>query len=329
MFDESDLGMAGPDGFGLMGGGMGLMGGMFGGAGAYGMAGPESNTMIFGMGGGGGPVDMGPWNAALRAGAYDANVLRDRNAYGDGSDNGPSDVPSFFQNALGGGAYGGGGYGGGGGRRGGGGYSSFEEPNIHGYNANAPYYAAQYARQQQDSMASAYAAAKKANEDRYNQILQGYTDRYNTTMNDLGQFSQQGQTDITNQGQQQKAMMEQGAVSRGLGNTTVTDALQRGINTDTQSNLNRFNDQVLNRKLSYEGQQSQDKLGFMERRNDVYPNLGQYASLMQGAGAAGMGYGGGGGSGTTRYAGPGSTVMTAYGAVTSGLPGGQVKTAYN
>jgi hypothetical protein len=106
----------------------------------------------------------------------------------------------------------------------------------------------------------------------------------------------------------------QSAVSRGIGNTTVLDALQRGNARDAEqqnqaideaaaNRASALNLQQANTATTFAGQKANqsnaqgnaartggnDIASFIANRNDVAPNLGEYANLVQGAAQGGPG----------------------------------------
>lgn len=167
---------------------------------------------------------------------------------------------------------------------------------------------------------NAYDEAKKANLQRYNQILgqyqglqqqqqqayapilQGYQQRYNDVLGSLAGYGQ-SQTQALNRNYNQLgAQQQQSLMSRGLGGTTVLDSAQRGNENDRQRALIQLNDALTAQKLGYQanlsgdylqaqqgalGQQlgiSQSMLGFEAGRQDPYPDATLYAGLMKGLG---------------------------------------------
>lgn len=108
----------------------------------------------------------------------------------------------------------------------------------------------------------AQTAANKANETRYQDILKSY--------DTLGQA---GQTRIGQQEQAAQAKGTQDLTSRGLGNTTITSAVSRGV----------ANDAELQRQQLAEGV-AEKKAGVMERKTDQGPDMSMYAQLLAQAG---------------------------------------------
>lgn len=117
----------------------------------------------------------------------------------------------------------------------------------------------------QDIIKQMQAAQDKANllnEQRYQQAL--------------GQFEtlgQAGRARIEQQTTQRQASATQGLTSRGLGSTTITSAVERGIAGDAELQQQQLGESV-----------AVQKAGLMERRSDVGPDLGMFASLLQAAG---------------------------------------------
>lgn len=106
--------------------------------------------------------------------------------------------------------------------------------------------------------------ANKANETRYQDILGMY-----------GNLGQAGMTRIGQQEQQAQAKNEQNLTSRGLGNTTVTSATNRGIANDAEQQRQQLQESV-----------AEKKAGVMERRTDQGPDMSMYANLIGQAASA-------------------------------------------
>jgi hypothetical protein len=92
--------------------------------------------------------------------------------------------------------------------------------------------------------------------------------------------------------------VQQSAVSRGLGNTTVLDSLQRGAQDDSARRMLSIDDQQTRQQLAvaqdYYGRlanatsgANNRKMGIIEGRTDEGPDLGLYASLLSRPGASG------------------------------------------
>ena len=131
---------------------------------------------------------------------------------------------------------------------------------------NARIWAAYRQRKQQKdiikTMQAAQTKANTANEARYQEVL--------------GQFSnlgKAGRTRITQQTEQAQAQATQNLTSRGLGNTTITSAVSRGIAGDAELQRQQLDESVAVRKA-----------GVMERKTDAGPDLGMFANLLQQSG---------------------------------------------
>lgn len=137
--------------------------------------------------------------------------------------------------------------------------------------------------------------ARAANEKRYSDILGTYENAGRSAKGDVDRATADEQ-----------AKIQQGLVSRGLGQTSVLEASQGEAGREGTRQKNRIDEDV-----------AASKAGVMERRTDAYPDQGLYASLLsklgQGAGASadmgrrqetignvpgGDGFGGGGGGGS-------------------------------
>ena len=113
-----------------------------------------------------------------------------------------------------------------------------------------------------NQMQAAQKKANLANEQRYQQILGSFEN--------LGKA---GRARIEQQTTQRQAQATQSLTSRGLGSTTITSAVERGIASDAELQRQQLEESV-----------TMQKAGVMERRTDEGPDLGMFASLLQAAG---------------------------------------------
>lgn len=146
----------------------------------------------------------------------------------------------------------------------------------------------------------AYGQARNANEQRYGDVLRGYNDRIRSSRQMINRYSNQSMRDVRRDYADLGAQTTQSAIDRGLYNTTIQDSLQQGVERERQAQLQRVRDSVNDRRIANYLGTTSDRLGFMERRTDAYPDMGLYSQLAQGAGRAagyGAGLGGGGGAG--------------------------------
>jgi len=117
----------------------------------------------------------------------------------------------------------------------------------------------------QDIIKQMQAAQEKANllnEQRYQQVLSQFEG--------LGKA---GRARIEQQTIQRQAAATQALTSRGLGGTTITSAVGRGIAGEAETQRQQLEESV-----------AMQKAGVMERRTDVGPDLGMFANLLQMAG---------------------------------------------
>lgn len=181
---------------------------------------------------------------------------------------------------------------------------------------------------------AAYNEAKLANEQRYNDILQGYINReQQLTGNQAGQMGdvldgyenryQRGMENLQGLGDQEKAdtsqryknlasQNTQDMVSRGLTGTTIMPTMRQGIAREESDALSRVNERLQRERLNYDASLSGDALSAQERQygqqQSTYGNASSdtlgfmerrsdtYPDFNQLA-ALGQAYGAGGGSG--------------------------------
>lgn len=136
---------------------------------------------------------------------------------------------------------------------------------------------------------TAYDEGKAANLARYKQIKTGYQDRYDRGMKMLDGFGEQMGTDINNRSLQATGKAQQSLMNRGLGNTTVVDSVNRGIEADRSAEQRRLGEQITGMRMGADAQLAGDKLQFMERRTDTYPSQEFLAQLAMQMGEAGYG----------------------------------------
>ena len=139
----------------------------------------------------------------------------------------------------------------------------------------------------------AYDEARAANEQRYLDILEGYGDMRREATGYLEGLGQRAEQDIRRGwGSQQEAAM-QDLTSRGLRGTTVAPTTAMGFQRGMQSDLGQLRESLAQQYLGATMPIDQQRLGFMERREDAYPDFNQMLQLQQGLGGAAA-YGGAG-----------------------------------
>jgi hypothetical protein len=140
--------------------------------------------------------------------------------------------------------------------------------------------------------------AREAGEKQYQNLLESITGlksqvggTFGRAEQMLGQIGEAQRRRVTEAGTQAKAASRQDLVSRGLGNTTVVDAVQRGIDTDTQRAMGELAGQEAAQALGLLTQRagSQRQLGALEAdailsRQIEPPRTSEYLSLIEALG---------------------------------------------
>ena len=165
----------------------------------------------------------------------------------------------------------------------------------------------QQAQQQQQQLSQQYQeqlnAANAANQARYDDMIAGYQNNQQNVSDYLTNQGRQQTEDINRNSDRFNARNTQDLITRGLGNTTVLNSTQRGIEEDRQRALQNSQEQIDGQRLQYQTAAQQALLGAMERRTDQ--------GLSQGLGnsaGAGAGYGTGPTAGTSgSYSGTGGS----------------------
>lgn len=115
-------------------------------------------------------------------------------------------------------------------------------------------------------MAIDYTQALRSQGDMYSAILQGFQEReknLGTNLEALGSNQRQQAQDYY---KQYAAATDQSAISRGLGNSTVRNSLQQGVNRQRDSALAEINNNIAQQRLNYGQQWSGDILNFMAQQ---------------------------------------------------------------
>ncbi|KKL90651.1 hypothetical protein LCGC14_1902530, partial [marine sediment metagenome] len=155
--------------------------------------------------------------------------------------------------------------------------------------------------------------ANAANEQRYGQIMQTVAttqdkvgQRYSEIMDFVDTIGGAGMERIGQAGQRAMATADQDLISRGLGQTTVRSAVQRGITEDMSRAEREQAEQTAKQRTDVMKSQvgADERLGMFlaqmqEARTDRGPDAGLMAQLMSQAGM-GEGLGGGAGGGVSR-----------------------------
>lgn len=154
------------------------------------------------------------------------------------------------------------------------------------------------------SLGPAYQSSYNAALDFNKQLGDTINTGYNTAMSQqlagqqgvlglIDSYGQSSRNDISAANTRQRGDTSQSMISRGLGNTTILDAMNRGYNNDLARQNLVLDDQLARTRADYRdrfNQQntmlSQQQLGFLERMTGQYPNAGLYGQLAAQFGAA-------------------------------------------
>jgi hypothetical protein len=167
-------------------------------------------------------------------------------------------------------------------------------------------------------------AANQANDQRYHEINSGYTAARRRADEQLSRLGAMQRQDTNTAYDANASRLTQDTINRGMTNTTVQDNLQQGNTRQRSEAMARLEEALTRERLNTEYSLLRDQLGFMERREDVQPDMGLLAQLAQRAGAAGDG--GGGGAVNVDWGGGGGGVP-AYGGMGMGMGSGWVPMA--
>ncbi|MCA9366697.1 hypothetical protein KC887_00325 [Candidatus Kaiserbacteria bacterium] len=137
--------------------------------------------------------------------------------------------------------------------------------------------------------------AVQANEQRYQNILAGYNDRWQRAMSELANVGNQQRADLNRGYDAMAGQINANSIDRGLSNSTVRDTMLMGNQRERSMASNRLEEALTRERLGYDTGLQGDLLQFMERRNDTYPQLGQLTDLARMLGMATPSGGGGGG----------------------------------
>lgn len=167
-------------------------------------------------------------------------------------------------------------------------------------NQHSQQQAAMFAQSQQQNQQNALSQeyqramdlANEKNETRYLDILSG---RYGTRDRLINQINEYGQSmigDANERYKQQAGAATQDAYARGFGGSpSVLAAGRNQAERSRDMQLNRINDQILQQRVGVDANQSEAMHAFMERKNEVAPDLNQLIGLQRQLGQGGSPFG--------------------------------------
>lgn len=142
----------------------------------------------------------------------------------------------------------------------------------------------------------AFDEAKAANESRYQEVLSGYKTRESGAAELMTGLGDQERSNLLRQYGELGASTRQGLRARGLEGTTIPMAAELGLAREQSQAVGSLEERLRREKLGYTTGLSGDTLGFMERREDEYPDYAQLERLAYAKGNT-KGYGVGGSAG--------------------------------
>lgn len=146
-----------------------------------------------------------------------------------------------------------------------------------------------------DEYQKALDAANARNEARDKEIRQGYQEREAKAEELIANQGALQKKDLLESYRQQGAAQNARLTGLGLGNTSVVGAMQQGLLRRQGDALTGLNESLDRNRLNVLGGMAGDRLAYMERPNDIAPDLNQMLAVAQLQGKVGGGYGGYGG----------------------------------
>lgn len=132
-----------------------------------------------------------------------------------------------------------------------------------------------------DMLSQGSQQANQANEQRFQQLLQGSDARRTQALENLNGLGRTEGRLIAEGGQQQIAASNQDLTSRGLSGSTIRQGNINQINTNTRNSQTLLQERVSAQKLGTLDRISQDRQGFIERREDLGPDASAFSGLLQ------------------------------------------------
>jgi hypothetical protein len=146
-----------------------------------------------------------------------------------------------------------------------------------------------------DEVTRSYNEGLEVNQQRYDDIVGGYRDRYGTTMEMIGQVGDAQRAEVDRSYAGLASQAQQQLVDKGLAGSSIAPTTAAGVERERLRARQEVEEGLLREKIAAHGGQSGETLEFMERSEDTYPDIGQVADLAMKLGNVGGGGGGGGG----------------------------------
>ena len=137
-----------------------------------------------------------------------------------------------------------------------------------------------------DQYKAAYDKAVAANEARYQEGKKGYADLHARSMGYIKNMGQQQLADARLGFKQDAARARQGLINSGTASGSLLAGAEIGARRRLGSEERRINDDIQSRNLATDINVTNAGLGFLERRNDLLPDMSLLAQLAKGQAAA-------------------------------------------
>lgn len=128
---------------------------------------------------------------------------------------------------------------------------------------------------------SAYANALKINQSNYSNILAGYQGLTGSVLGNIKDVGKAQDQAIQDTYAAQQGHATQGLISRGLGNTTIQNAVSRGMLSDREKARTGLASNMAQLYAGYQANLGSQQLGFMNSVSAPYPNADSYNRLYE------------------------------------------------
>lgn len=135
----------------------------------------------------------------------------------------------------------------------------------------------------------AFDEAKTANLKRYEEILGEFQTMYERVMAQQTGLGEQAKADVRQRYTNLASRGQADLVSRGLVGSTILPTMRTGYERETSADLRRVDEQLRREATGLDVSLTGQRLGFMERRTDAYPDYNQMIQLATMRGQSGGG----------------------------------------
>jgi hypothetical protein len=114
---------------------------------------------------------------------------------------------------------------------------------------------------------------------------------YGRTMGEIDNFGKASKLDLEERAKQAMGAIQANLSARGLGNSTITSAFQQKNASDLAREQQRLSEMVSDRRITNDQSLTGNLAGFIERQNDIAPDMLPYLDLAMKYGESGDGQG--------------------------------------